>query len=246
MRNSIDINCDLGEGVGNEAQLMPLLSSCNIACGAHAGNENIMRETAKLAIENKTRIGAHPSFPDRENFGRTEMSMEKRELAKIVKQQIERLVTILKDYDGTLHHIKPHGALYNMASVNREIASAILDGMEAHKEAFLYAPCQSMLASLAEERSFCVKFEAFADRNYNDDLTLVSRTLPNATLHSPDEIFEHVFRMIRDQQVKTVTGNLKSIKADTICVHGDNPNAVEIVSFLSRKLKEHSISIEKA
>lgn len=247
MNPTVDINCDLGEGVGNEAQLMPYLSSCNIACGGHAGDEATMTEVISLAIRNNTRIGAHPSFPDRVNFGRIEMNLSESELIESVRDQVDLLTSFTNKLGGKLHHVKPHGALYNMASVNSEIADAILAAIShLPADVVLYAPYNSVIANQALQKSISVKFEAFADRNYNDDLTLVSRKLSNATLHDPEEIFEHVFRMIKEREVTTISGSHKKIIANTLCVHGDNPNALEIITSLSQQLKANNIQIEKA
>lgn len=246
MTYSIDINCDLGEGVGNDAQLMPYLSSCNIACGAHAGDEATMRETIRLAVENHTKIGAHPSFPDRENFGRTEMNLPDDELTTLIIEQIATLKILTEQAGGKLNHVKPHGALYNMAAVNERIAESIVDAMTSFDEhLILYVPYGSVIAKKAIERNIPIKYEAFADRNYNDDLTLVSRKQENAVLKDPEEILAHVTRMIREKSVRTVNNKFVSIEAGTLCVHGDNPHAIEIVSYLSEKLTDANIQIEK-
>lgn len=245
MTYSIDINCDLGEGVGNDAQLMPYLSSCNIACGGHAGDDNTMRETIRLAIENNVKIGAHPSFPDRENFGRLEMNLPNNELTTVIIDQILRLKILTEEAGGKLNHVKPHGALYNMAAVNDSIAEAVLDAMTPFdKNLILYVPYGSVIARKAIEGKQPIKYEAFADRNYNEDLTLVSRKLDNAVLEDPDQIIDHVIRMIKEKKVKTINGNFSDIEAGTLCVHGDNPHAVAIVSQLSKNLKNNNVSIE--
>ena len=242
---TIDINCDLGEGAGNDALIMPYISSCNIACGGHAGDDATMKETIRLAMENKVKIGAHPSFPDRENFGRLEMNLPNNELTTIIIEQIIRLKILVEESGGKLHHVKPHGALYNMAAVNDSTAEAILDAMVAFDEPYmLYVPYRSVIAAKALERNIPIQYEVFADRNYNDDLTLVSRKLENAVLMDPDQIWEHVISMIREQKVKTISGKMKSIEPGTLCVHGDNPHAVEIVSLLNQRLKEAKIRIE--
>ena len=242
---TIDINCDLGEGEGNDALIMPYISSCNIACGGHAGDDATMKETIRLEMENKVKIGAHPSFPDRENFGRLEMNLPNNELTTIIIEQIIRLKILVEESGGKLHHVKPHGALYNMAAVNDSTAEAILDAMVAFDEPYmLYVPYRSVIAAKALERNIPIQYEVFADRNYNDDLTLVSRKLENAVLMDPDQIWEHVISMIREQNVKTISGKMKSIEPGTLCVHGDNPHAVEIVSLLNQRLKEAKIRIE--
>lgn len=242
----IDINCDLGEGVGNDHLLMPFLSSCNIACGGHAGDESTMRQTIQLAKQYRTKIGAHPSFPDSENFGRTEMHIASDELTSLVLDQIEALDTIAKEEKAAMHHVKPHGALYNMATVDEGVAEAIVKAILLFDEKMiLYAPFGSVMAKLAQEQSIKVMFEAFADRNYNDDLTLVSRKLDNAVIQNPEEILTHVLRMIKEKKVRSLSGKLCSIQADTLCIHGDNSHAVDIVTFLNQQLPAHQITIAK-
>ena len=245
MTYSIDINCDLGEGAGNDALLMPYLSSCNIACGGHAGNDDTMKETIRLALQHNVKIGAHPSFPDRENFGRTEMNLPNNELSTLIIAQIIRLKILTEEAGGKLNHVKPHGALYNMAAVNDSTAEAVIDAMAAFdKGLILYVPYGSVIAKKAIERNIQILYEAFADRNYNNDLTLVSRQLSNAVMKDSGDVLAHVVRMVKEKKVKTVDGDLVKIEAGTICVHGDNPHAVEIVSHLSQNLKGVNISIE--
>jgi len=240
----IDINCDLGEGVGNDHLLMPHLSSCNIACGEHAGDEATMQKTISLALSHKVKIGAHPSFPDRENFGRTEMQLPKKELIEIIASQVNNLNTLIKEQSGLMHHIKPHGALYNLAIVKQEVAEAVIESVKQFSEkVFLYVPYGSVIEKIALTQKIPIKYEAFADRNYNHDLTLVSRKEANALLKDVDEIFRHIVPIIKEQKVKSVDGKWISIKADTLCIHGDNPNAPEIVKHLSTKLQEIEISI---
>ena len=204
-----------------------------------------MRETIRLAIENNVKIGAHPSFPDRKNFGRIEMNLPNNELTTVIIDQILRLKILTEEAGGRLNHVKPHGALYNMAAVNDSIAEAVLDAMTPFdKKLILYVPYGSVIARKAIERKQPIKYEAFADRNYNEDLTLVSRKLDNAVLEDPDQIIHHVIRMIKEKKVKTINGNFSDIEAGTLCIHGDNPHAVAIVSQLSKNLKSNNVSIE--
>ncbi len=245
MTYTIDINCDLGEGAGNDAQLMPYISSCNVACGGHAGDDSTMRETIRLAIKHNVKIGAHPSFPDRENFGRIEMTLSNNELTTLIIEQIVQLKFLTEEAGAKLNHVKPHGALYNMAAVNDSTAEAVLDALVSFDEKIiLYVPYGSVIAKKAVERKIPIKYETFADRNYNDDLTLVSRKLDNAIMEDREQILEHVTRMVKEKKVKTITGQFSNIETGTVCVHGDNPHAVEIVSYLAEKLKEAQISVE--
>ena len=245
MSYTIDINADLGEGVGNEAQLMPYLSSCNIACGLHAGDEATMKEVIGLAMAHGVKIGAHPSFPDRANFGRTEMYLPANELTTLIIGQIATLKYLVDNAGGRLNHVKPHGALYNMAATDSATADAVLDAMTPFdKSLIVYVPYGSVIAHLALERNIPIRYEAFADRNYNDDLTLVSRKMDNAVLSDPKEISDHVIRMVKDKKVKGTSGRLIPIEAETLCVHGDNPHALQILSQLHQKLKDSDIIIE--
>ncbi len=244
-KRHIDINCDLGELTGNDADLMPYLSSCNIACGGHVGDAQSMKETIELAVMHDVKIGAHPSFPDPENFGRVVMQIPINALKQSILEQIESLRTIAESAGRKLHHIKPHGALYNAANVDEEIATMITDTVkENYSGVYLYCAYGSVIASIAKEKGIPTKFEVFADRNYNDDLTLVSRKDPHALLHEEDQVSEHVLRMVTQSQVKTISGNIKKIQADTVCVHGDNENAVNLVNALYNRLKEEGIGID--
>lgn len=241
---NIDINVDVGEGIGNEALLMPYVSSCNIACGGHAGTEETMRNVVKLAKRYGVKIGAHPSFPDKEHFGRIPVNMPSVVLYKSIKEQIRHLLSVLKEEHARLYHIKPHGALYNLATIDKKIASIVIEAVKSIAlPVHLYAPYKSVIADLAEEQGVSVIYEAFADRNYNDDLTLVSRHEDNALIEDPDVVFSHVYRMVSTQKVKTVQNSEITIKADTFCIHGDNINAVNLIKNLKHKLEMQGIKI---
>jgi len=240
----IDINCDLGEGLGNEALLMPYLSSCNIACGGHAGDIETMTSVVKLAEKHHVKIGAHPSFPDKENFGRKLICMSASDLYKTFENQIKALIMVLKSMNLELNHVKPHGALYNLASVDEETAQIIVNVIrDIDQNLILYAPFQSVISKIAIDNGLKVMFEGFADRNYNKDLTLVSRQNNNAIIGDSELIFEHVFRMISEEKVKTISGVEEVVKVDTFCVHGDHKNVIENLKFLTLKLKQNSINI---
>lgn len=239
MKKSIDINADVGEGIGNDASLMPYLSSCNIACGGHAGNLETMTATVELAKLNSVKIGAHPSFPDKINFGRVDMNISCSDLYTSLKQQVRGLLKILEDHNLQLHHIKPHGALYNQASKDKKLSQVIIEVIQSIALPLkLYAPCNSVLANLAVENGISVTFEAFIDRNYNDDLSLVSRSSSNALIKSKEHAWQHLEYMVARQSVKTISGKLKPIKASTYCIHGDNEKALAILKYLHSRLKE--------
>lgn len=241
---AIDINVDMGEGVGNEADIMPFISSCNIACGGHAGDQDSMQTVVRLAKAHRVKIGAHPSFPDRANFGRVHMDMSCTALFTALKKQIKALQVILFKEHRVLHHVKPHGALYNVAAVNTKVAHVIVEVMKSLVlPVKLYVPYKSVIADIAIKNDIAIIYEAFADRNYNEDLSLVSRQEKHALISDVDAMFNHVFNMVSKQRVKTITGKEINIMASTFCIHGDNPNAVALIKNLKDKLELNGIAI---
>ena len=233
----IDINCDLGEGLDNEHIIMPLISSCNISCGAHAGSIEIIDKVIQLAVQHKVKIGAHPSFPDRQNFGRKVLDISNSDLQKSLEDQL----TILKDrallQNATIHHVKPHGALYNLIAVNREKASVVIAAVQHVFEVVkLYVPYQSRIEEVANQSGVEIIYEAFADRRYNEDLSLVSRTLSNALIVDKHEVLKQVQKISDKQLVTTVNFHEKKIKASTFCIHGDTKNAIELLQYLHKYL----------
>lgn len=242
----ININSDVGEGIGNEKDLLPLISSCNIACGGHAGNNQTMLEVAQLAFLNGVKIGAHPSYPDRENFGRISMSITESELITSIRTQVSSFKSILKKEDIPLHHIKPHGALYNDLATDSHLSKVFLNAVKGFKNtASLYVPFNSCIAKEAIAQGFKIQLEAFADRNYNMNLSLVSRKLPNAVIEDPEQVLKHLLCMINKKKVRTLKGKKVSIVADTYCIHGDTSSALQILHYLSRELPKYNIHIEK-
>jgi len=233
----IDINCDLGEGLHNEHIIMPLISSCNISCGAHAGSIEIIDKVIELAVKHKVKIGAHPSFPDRQNFGRKVLDVSNSDLQKSLEDQL----TIFKDrallQNATIHHVKPHGALYNLIAVNREKASVVIAAIQHVFEAVkLYVPYQSRIEEVAIQSGLEIVYEAFADRRYNEDLSLVSRTFSNALIEDKHEVLKQVQKISNKQLVTTINFHEKKIKASTFCVHGDTKNAIELLQYLHKHL----------
>ena len=240
----IDINADVGEGIGNEPALMPYLSSCNIACGGHAGDLGTMTSVVRLAKVNRVKIGAHPSFPDKENFGRQEMKISATDLYSSIQLQVRTLQNVLHSENLNLHHIKPHGALYNLAAKDEKTARVIIEVIKSTALPIkLYAPYRSVIAELAQNEQIEVTFEGFADRNYNDDLSLVSRGNDKALLIEKDEVLKHVLCMAMHKKVITISGVEVPLKASTFCVHGDTKNALEILNHLNTELPKHGIKI---
>ena len=241
---TIDINADVGEGLANEADLMPFLSSCNIACGGHAGDIETMTEVVRLANKHYVKIGAHPSFPDKENFGRAIMKLSSTDLYNSLKAQIRSLQSVLQKEKAQLHHVKPHGALYNLAAKDEKTAKVIVEVVKRLELSLsIYAPFNSELARMAKQENIEVVFEAFADRNYNDDLSLVSRQNNDAVISDKIEVLNHILYMKNYEKVKTVKGAEVSLKASTFCVHGDTENALEILRFLNEELPKNNIKI---
>ena len=240
----IDINCDVGEGIQNEHLIMPLISSCSVACGGHFGNKETIDKTIELAIENNVLIGAHPSFLDQKNFGRTSLDISESTLKESIEAQLDLFLACMANFNQKMHHIKPHGALYNLIAKDKKEAQKFIRIIKKYlKNCFLYVPYHSEIAKVALENNVNIKFEAFADRNYNDAVSLVSRTAKNALILSPKEVAKHVLHMVKKNKVKTVSGLEKEIKVDTLCIHGDTENVIEIASFLVGELKKNKIEI---
>lgn len=232
---AIDINCDLGEGFGNEAEIMPYIHSCNIACGGHAGDKITVRKTVALAKNKRVKIGAHPSYPDKKNFGRLSIEISKKALQESLAEQLQLFRNAITELDTEWHHIKPHGALYNDVACNKQLASWCLEVFQEYGVK-IYVPYNSEIAKKAEEMGIPIVYEGFADRNYNDDLSLVSRKQPNAVLKDVSEIISHVKRMYYRNKVKTVNNNEKYMLAETFCVHSDTANATTIVKRIYQQL----------
>jgi 5-oxoprolinase (ATP-hydrolysing) subunit A len=224
----IDLNCDMGElpDADHEAALMENITSANIACGGHAGDDHTMERTARLALERGVRIGAHPGYPDRANFGRIEIAMKPAEIAATVHQQIARLDVIVRQLGGTIVHVKPHGALYNVAVKDREVARAIGEGVRRwNANVILFGLAGSPMLDVWRGMGLAVWGEAFADRRYEPDGTLRSRKFADALITDPDEAAAQAARFVA------------SGMADTICVHGDTPGAVQILKACLNTLK---------
>ena len=230
---TMDINCDLGEGLPNDAALMPYLGSCNIACGGHAGDRESILKTLELAKKHQVNAGAHPSYPDTLNFGRKVIPMEKNKLFKSLLEQIQLFSDCCKSLAYPLHHVKAHGALYNQASKDPETADVLVAVMTNHFPKIpLYCPPGSVLMERAKNCGLTTIQEAFADRAYREDLSLVPRDLPGAVLHDPQAALKQVLD-ISAGFVETDTGKRFPIKAQTICIHGDNPSALKILQAIS-------------
>lgn len=241
----VDINCDLGEGFGNykmpyDEKILPYVTSINVACGFHAGDPLIMEETVRLALKYNVKIGAHPSYPDLQGFGRREMNLSPKEIYAFVLYQLGALSAMVKVNGAELHHVKPHGALYNQSANNEKNANAIISAVkDFNSDLILYCLSGSLIAKMAEEQGIKVYHEVFADRNYNDDGTLVHRSNPNALIKEEKQMLEHVERIMHSKKILTINNNLIDIKADTICIHGDGEHALQFarnVANIKQKL----------
>lgn len=227
------LNADVGEGLNNEPEIFPYLDSCSIACGGHAGDMTTMQEVIRLAKQHGLKIGAHPSYPDIENFGRVSLDIPFVKLKESLLKQMDDFMTVMNQENQTISHIKAHGALYNDIARDVQKGKQYLDIFRPYKNiAALYLPVQSVVADLAKEEGFSVVLEAFMDRKYNDDLTLVSRMNPEAIIFSCDDVKAQLIQMKEKQEVVTITGNTVPIKAETFCIHGDHPQVVTILKCI--------------
>ena len=241
---SIDLNCDLGEGCGNDAELMKLVSSANIACGGHAGDVETMKRTVDLAIENGVAIGAHPGYPDRENFGRLPISLSAADTERTVTEQIGVLNEIIQAAGGKLAHVKPHGALYNQAAREPEIAASIAKAVSAFDDKLvLFGLSGSHSISEAQKLGLRTASEVFADRTYQTNGSLTPRADPNSLIHDREIAVTQVLDMIKYGRVRSVEAIMIAITAETVCIHGDGDEAVEFAESIRYALTEHGIEI---
>lgn len=236
---TIDLNCDLGEGAGHDAELMPLITSANIACGAHAGDVATMRATARLAEACGVQIGAHPGFADRENFGRREVKLSPIGLRELVRRQVDALRQI-----ATVRHVKPHGALYNLAARDRATAEIIAQEIrEIDPRLVVFALAGSEFAAAVRAAGLVVAEEAFADRTYRRDGSLTPRVHADALIESEDAAVAQVRRMADEGRVRTTDGTDVAIRADTVCLHGDGAHAVAFARRLRRELEAAGVAV---
>lgn len=232
-----DINCDTGEGIGNDEALMPFITSANIACGYHAGDEDTIRTTLLLTKTYGVHAGAHPSFPDRENFGRTEMPCTPQELYQFVTQQLKLFGRITNECNVPFHHVKPHGALYNMAARDPHLAEAFaLAVKDYNSRLVVYGLSNSHLITEAKKLGLPAMHEAFADRTYQDDGSLTPRSQPGALIEDEAKAVQQVLQMVQQKTVTTASGKAISICADTVCVHGDGKHAVRLAKAIFKTL----------
>ena len=234
----------MGEGCGNDAELMDYVSSVNVACGFHAGDPATMRETVEIAVRKGVAIGAHPSFPDREEFGRRAMNLPLDDVHRIVVEQITALRDICETAGVRMRHVKPHGALYNQAAGDTELANTIARAVRSvDRDLILYGLAGSALISEAENCGIRSASEVFADRTYQPDGSLTPRSDPNALIEETDAAVAQVLQMVESNTVTAIDGTVIPISAETICIHGDGENALEFARMIHNKLVENGITV---
>ncbi|MCD9187399.1 MAG: LamB/YcsF family protein [Pyrinomonadaceae bacterium] len=248
--SKIDLNCDMGESfgawkTGNDFALMDFVSSVNIACGFHAGDATVIRKTVEKAVEKNIAVGAHPSFPDLQGFGRREMKISETEIFDLVLYQVSAVKGICEAFGAKFRHVKPHGALYNQAAKDEKIAKAITEAVKMiDKNLIFYGLSGSFLISEAEKIGLKTASEVFADRTYQPDGSLTPRSLENALIEDAETSLNQVLQMINSQTVTATNGEIVSIKAETVCIHGDGKNALAFSEIINKKLTDAGISIE--
>ncbi|HEX8197643.1 MAG TPA: 5-oxoprolinase subunit PxpA [Pyrinomonadaceae bacterium] len=246
---SIDLNCDMGESfgawtIGNDRALMDYCTSINIACGFHAGDATVIRKTIEIALEKGVAIGAHPSFPDLQGFGRRPMLLSAQEVFDTVLYQVGAVYQMTAALGGKLHHVKPHGALYNEAAKKTELAESIARAVKViDKNLIFYGLSGSFLISEAEKINLKTASEVFADRTYNSDGSLTARSEPNALIHDTNRAVEQVLQIIQTQTVTATNGETAALRAETVCIHGDGANALEFAAAVRAKLTENGVRI---
>lgn len=234
----IDLNADIGEGFGEDLELLESISSANIACGQHAGDPSLMQITVQNAISQDVALGAHPGLPDRANFGRIPMSLSGGEVAALLRSQLGALQTIVERAGSTLHHVKPHGALYHMADSDKTIAEALCHTvLEFDPNLVLYARSGGLLARTGEAAGLSVAHEVFADRLYEPDGTLTPRTAGGAVVHRPETVVGLLLALFQTGEISARDGSKMALRADTVCIHGDEPGAGKLAASVRRSLK---------
>jgi UPF0271 protein len=244
MKLVVDLNADLGEGAGHDDELLEFVTSANIACGFHAGDADTIHRSIEAARDHGVAVGAHPSLFDRENFGRKELPVTPEEVCDAVTYQLGVFSAIAEALGVRPNHVKPHGALYHIAARDERIAGAVAHAITStDRTLILFAPDSSALARIAEASGLKIAGEVFADRNYLPDGTLVPRTRLDALLYDPVEAAARVLRMLREDKVRSVDGVDIDVRAETVCVHGDTPGAVEFARALRAQLKNEGVTI---
>ncbi|MCZ8537842.1 5-oxoprolinase subunit PxpA [Paenisporosarcina quisquiliarum] len=251
MKYQVDLNCDMGESfgaykMGNDEEILDFVTSANIACGFHAGDPSTMRKTVKLALEKGVGIGAHPGFQDLTGFGRRNMFVSPQEAYELVVYQIGALYGFVKSEGGVMQHVKPHGALFNMAATDAALSEAIAEAVYAvNPELVLFGLSGSEIVKAGEKIGLRTANEVFSDRTYQADGTLTSRKEANALITDTDAAIGQVVRMVKEGMVTSADGKEVTIQADTVCIHGDGVHALDFARRISQTLKTSEIDIRK-
>ena len=246
----ININCDLGEkskfhSTENDPDLLNIVNSANIACGYHAGDEATMSKVIDISIKNDVSIGAHPSFNDPENFGRKRINLNSVEVKKLIFDQYEILQTVASKYSENVTHIKPHGALNNMACEDIDLATTIAKAInEISKDMIYLVPTGSKMETAAKKLNMKIACEIFADRNYEDDGNLVSRSKSNALITDPEQAKIHVLQMVKSQSINCLSGKQIPCKIDSVCIHGDNKSSLATAKSIKENLIENKLILK--
>lgn len=244
MIRKIDLNADLGEGSPNDTQLMPIITSCNIACGGHAGHHGTIRTALKLAKKYEVSAGAHPSYPDRENFGRSPYNISNAQLEKTLHEQIQTIKMIALDLGTSLTHIKPHGALYNMAAIDTGQAEILVNVLECLMPGTaLVGPPYSEMHKISIAHGITYHAEGFADRAYETNGQLRDRSKPGAIIEKPSAQAEQAISLAKNKCVTSFSGVVIDQPVETICIHGDSPNAVAAARTVRRALEDNDVVV---
>jgi UPF0271 protein len=241
---TIDLNCDMGEGAGEDEALMPLVSSANVACGGHAGDEPTMRATVRLARRHGVAVGAHPSYPDRAGFGRERMARTPEQVRADVAAQVRVLLAVCREEGVPLVHVKPHGALYNAAAGDPALAQAVAEAVrEIDPGLVVVCLAGSPMAGVVRGLGLACAEEAFADRGYTARGTLLPRGQPGALVEDPEAVAERASRMARERVVVAADGTPVTVHADTLCLHGDTPGAVALAQAVRARLRRDGVEV---
>ena len=246
----VDLNCDLGESfgayqIGLDEEILPFVTSANIACGFHAGDPSVMRKTVRLALQHRVAIGAHPGLPDLVGFGRRNMSISAGEAYDLMVYQIGALTGFVQAEGGAMQHVKPHGALYNMAAKDKALAEAIAEAVyKVNPELILFGLSGSELVQAGERIGLRTAHEVFADRTYQSDGTLTPRNQPGAMITDDRQAINQVIGMVKEQRVKSQQGKSIAIQADTVCIHGDGVHALAFARHIRAFLAESGVVVQ--
>jgi len=246
----ININCDLGEkskfhSIDNDPELLNIVNSANVACGYHAGDDETMEMIIKISKDNGVSIGAHPSFNDPENFGRKRINLNASEIKKLIIDQYEILQNIAQKHNESVTHIKPHGALNNMACEDLELATTLANAVyEIDKNIIYLVPTGSKMETAAKKLNMKIACEIFADRNYKDDGNLISRSKPNALITNPSLAKKHVLEMVKNQALNCLSGKKIPCEIDSVCIHGDNKSSLDTAKSIKDNLVNNGLELK--